>query len=410
MKKLAFGLLLILPWSGVAAENSRLATLGEIQMIFDLATFSPGRIRVVATVSSTETKWTPEQIAAEIKKQNELYPDLARLPDMQQRARSNAIAQSHGGLRIVHVQEWYSAGHYRLDQTDEGLFPGQHRKDPPGVYRNSFINFAPENGFPYRSAFVDHKLKNAQFSKSTTYSKHDLWRALGLEAELAFPLLVALADSQSWPQGKKPSEADLSLLKMSPARAEQIHRGVHPIWQLKVIEPDENSGLTRFTLRGKTMSLVPPHEQGDMEFVYEIKQDGQGFVCVAAALTNFTSHTALSSKRENFDNQGLPRVWRRILSNPGSPPKHVEVVIQAVELDPAFKTEEIFSTVFPTNYVVSDVTAGPAVVLQQPTPSAPAIQPLPPISPAKRMMILGILGLTALGFGLALFRAKHRRA
>lgn len=410
IKRIAVGLMLILPWSGEAVENARQATLGEIQMVFDLAAFSPRQIRVAGTVITTEPKWTPEQIGAELKKQNELYPDLARLPDLQQKARSNAIAQSHSGLRIIHVQEWHSAGNYRLDQTDEGMFPGQYRKESPRDYRNSFINFAPENGFPHRSAFVDHKLKNAQFSTSTTYSKNDLWRALGLEAELAFPLLVALADPQSWPQGRKPSEADLGQLKMSSARAEQIHRGTHPIWQLRVIEPGGKNDPTRFILRGETMSLVPPYERGDMEFVYAVKLSGQRFVCVAAALTNFTSNASLSSKRENFDAQGVPQVWRRILSNPGVPPKHIEVVIQEVELNPDFKTEEVFSIEFPTNYIVSDVTGGKAVVLQQPVPSAPTIQPLPPISPAKRIIILCVIGVAALGFGLVLFLTKFRRA
>jgi len=393
-----------------SGAGSRPASLDEIQALFELATVGPQRMRILADILSNEPKWSEEQIAAEIKHQNELYKDLGRLPEAIQRERTNAAARSHSGMRILHVQEWYSAGHYRLDQTDEAMVSEQYLKDHPGTYRNSFVNIDDPALSPYRSFFADHELRDVQLSKTTLYGRNDLWRALGLEPECAFPLLVALADSKSGPQGRRATDADLSMLRINHSKAELLHNGSHPIWHLEAITETEEESRTRFILRGRTMSLIEPYEQSDMEFVYEVGRVGQRPVCLEASLTNHTGHSSFISKREGFDRQGFPRVWKRTTIKPGSPPKQLDVVFKEVELSPTFKDEQVFSPEFPTNYIVADLTSGQAVVLQKPLHTITATQPLAHVTPVKRVIILCMFGLTALGMGIALLRMKGNKA
>ena len=109
----------------------------------------------------------------------------------------------------------------------------QYLKDHPGAYRNSFVNIDDPALSPYRSYSVDHYLRDAQLSRTMLYGKNELWRALGLEPELAFPLLVALADSKSGPQGRRATDADSNILRISRSKAELIHNGSHPVWHVK---------------------------------------------------------------------------------------------------------------------------------------------------------------------------------
>lgn len=407
---ISLGLLSCLLCLDASAAETRPASLDEIQTLFDLATVGPQRMRVVADITTYEPKWSEEQIAAEIKHQNELFPDLTQLPEATQRERTNAIARSHSGRRILHVQEWYSGGHYRLDQTDEGMVSEQYLKTHPGIYRESYVNIDDPALSPYKSFFVDHHLRDAQLSKSTLYAKNDLWRVLGLDREVAFPLLVALMDSKSGPQGRTATDADLSMVKINPSKAELIHKGSHPIWRLEAIAVSGKESLTRFILRGRTMSLIEPYEQSEMEFVYVVGRVGQRPVCMEASLTNYTAHSSFISKREGFDAQGFPRVWKRTTIKPGSPPEQLDVVIKEVELNPTFTDEDVFSPKFATNYIVSDVTSGQAVVLQKPLRFDTTNQHLTHPSPVRRVIILCVFGLVALGLGIALLRMNGNKA
>ena len=70
----------------------------------------------------------------------------------------------------------------------------------------------------------------------------------------------------------------------------------------------------------------------------------------------------------------------------------------------------MFSPEFPTNYIVADLTSGQAVVLQKPLHTITATQPLAHVTPVKRVIILCMFGLTALGMGIALLRMKGNKA
>lgn len=405
-------LMLCLLGLNASAAESRPASLDEIQALFDLATVGPQKLRMVADITSYEPKWTEEQIAAEINQQNERFRDLAQLPEATQRERTNAIARSHSGRRILHVQEWYSAGYYRQDQTDEGMVSEQYLQAHAGVFRNSYVNINDPVLSPYRSFFVDHQLRNAQLSKTMLYAKNDLWRALGLEGEVAFPLLVALLDTKSAPQGRPFTDAELSMLKINPSKAKLLHNGLHPTSRLEATTED---GRTRFILRGRFVSpdgisAGTPDGMSDLEFSYEVRRVGQRSVCLEASFTNHTGYSSFISKRAGFDVHGFPRVWKRTTIKPGSPPKQIDVAIKEVELNPNFKDEEVFSPTFPTNYIVSDVTSGQAVVLQKPLPNDAITQPLVHVTPVRRMIVLCVFGLVVLALGIALFRMNGNKA
>jgi len=400
------GLLSCLLCLEASGADSRPASLEEIQTLFDLATGGPQRLRVVADITSTETKWSEEQIAAEIKNQNEIYPDLERLPDVTQRARTNAAARSHSGIQILHVQEWYSGNLYRLDQTDAGMVSEQYLKDHHGTYRNSYVNIDDPAVSPYRSYFANHELRDVQLSKTTLYAKNDLWRASGLEGEVASPLIITLLDSKSVPKGRRFTDADSSMLKINPLKAERLHNGSDPEFHLEAITESGQESRTRFILRGRTMSMIEPHELSDMEFVYVVGRVGQRPVCMEASLTNYTAHSSFISKREDFDSQGFPRVWKRTTIKSGSPPKHLDVVFKQVEFNPTVTDEQVFSTVFPSNYIVADLTSGQAVVLQKPLRAATTTQPLVQRTSARRVIILCVFGSIALGLGVGLLRMK----
>jgi hypothetical protein len=389
--------------------NSRPASLAEIQKLFDLVTVGPQRQRFVAVITSSETKWSDEQIAAEIKQQNETFPDMMRLSEARQRERTNAVAQSHSGIRILHVQEWYSGNLYRIDQTDEGMVSQQYLKDHPGTYKISFVDIDDPVLSPYRSFVVDHQLHDVQLSKTTLYAKNDLWRGLGLDKEVVLPLMLTLQDRKSVPNGRPSTDADLGTLKLDSARAELLHNGSNPIWHLDVITEGGQENRMRFTLRGKTMSLIEPYKESDQEFVYVVGRAGERSVCMETSVTNHTTHVFFISKREDFDSQGFPRAWKRTTIIPGLPTKQIDVAFKEVDLNAVFDDKRVFLPEFATNDIVSDVTSGKAEILQNPAHSK--IGPsLTRQNSFERVVIFCLFGLTTLLLGIGLLRFKGHKA
>ena len=126
------------------------------------------------------------------------------------------------------------------------------------------------------------------------------------------------------------------------------------------------------------MSRVEPYEQSDMEFLYEVGRVGERAVCMEASLTNQTAHSSFISRREGFDAQGFPRVWKRTTIKPGSPAKELDVVFKEVELDPTFRDGK-------------------------------PIQPLTPMTSTKRAIVLCVLGLVTLAMGVALIRVRGNK-
>ena len=381
--------------------NSRPASLDEIQTLFNLATVWPQRERLVADITTYEPKWSQDQIAKAIEQQNKMFPDMKRLPEAEQRDRTNAVARSHSGIRILHVQEWYSGNLYRLDQTDEGAVSERYLTNHLGTYRESYIDIDDPTLSPYRSFTVNHQLRDIQLSKITLWAKNDLWRALGLDQEVVLPLTVAFVDSKSLPNGHG-TDADLGAFKLDPAKAERIHNGSDPIWHLEAMTEGGQKNQTRFI-----MSANKPYGLSDQKFVYLMGQVGQRSVCLEASVTNYTTHSSFISTRENFDGQGFPHIWKRTTRIPGSPTKQVDVVFKEVELNATFNDAQKFLPVFPTNYIVSDVTSGNAKILQNPQ-HAEIVQPKTNATSVKRMIVLCVMGLmTLVGSVLLLYNSRN---
>jgi hypothetical protein len=380
--------------------NSRPASLDEIQTLFNLATVWPQRQRLVANITTYEPKWSQEQIATAIEQQNEMFPDMRRQPEAEQQDRTNAVARSHTGIRILHIQDWYSGNLFRRDQTDEGAVSEQYLTGHPGTYKESFVDIDNPALSPYRSFNMDHQLRSAMLSKITLWAKDDLWRARGLDGEVVAPLIVALVDRKSLPNGHA-TDADLGAYKLDPARAERLHNGSDPIWHLETIAEGGQENRTRFI-----MSAVKPYGLSDQEFIYVLGQVGQRLVCLEASVTNYTTHSSFISTREDFDTQGFPRVWKRTTMTPGSPAKQIDVVFKEVETNATFNDAQEFLPVFPTNYIVSDMTSGNAKILQNPQ-HAKIAQTETNATSVKRMIILCVFGLvTLVGVALLLYKGN----
>lgn len=389
------------------AADKRPASLDEIQQLFDLATFPPQRMRIVADIVSIEPKISEAKIASEIKYQNETYKDARGLTDAQYQASSNAIARSHSGTRILHIQEWYSPRYYRLDQTEEGMVSEKYLKSHHGTYRNTYINIDDVNFSPYRSFFIDHELRDVQMSKTTIYARNDLWRVLGLDKELAFPIILALADSRSMPRERPVTDTYLRDVKINREKAELIQSDADKIWSLRAMPETNQENRTRFILRGKSMSLDEPYQESDMEFNYLIVRVGQQLVCMEASLTNHTFHNTLLSKKDGFDEKGFPHTWNRVISKLDAPEKQINVAISKIDLNLNFDDKEVFLAPSTTNYILADLTSGQAVVTQNPLRSATTeSQPAVHVFSLKRVAILCVLGLVTLVGGIALIRFK----
>ena len=214
---------------------------------------------------------------------------------------------------------------------------------------------------PYRSFMVNQQLRDIQLSKTSLWAKNDLWRARGLDGEVVVPAFAALADPKSFVKGGRGTDADLGALKLDPVKAERLHNGSDPFWHLEAITESGQEDPTRII-----MSAIKPYELSDQEFTYLIGRVAQRPVCLEASLTNYTTHASFFSTRADFDSQGFPRLWKRTTMTPGSPAKEIDVVFKEVELNAAFNDAQVFLPVFPTNYIVSDVTSGNAAILQHP--------------------------------------------
>jgi len=394
-------LLSCLPHAEASDTNSRPASLDEIQSLFDLATVNPQRQRLVADITTYEPKWSQEQIATAIEQQNKMFPDMRRLPEAEQRDRTNAVARSHSGIRVLYVQDWYSGNLFRRDQTDEAEVSLQYLTNHLGTYKNSFVDIDDPALSSYRSFMVNHQLRDIQLSKTALWAKDDLWRARGVDGEAIAPLIVALVDRKSLSNGYG-TDADLGAFKLDSAKAENLHNGSDPIWHLEAITEGGQENRTRFI-----MSAIKPYALSDQEFVYVIGHKESRPVCLETFVTNYSTHSSFISTREDFDSQGFPRVWKRTTIIPGSPAKQVDVVFKEVELNATFDDKQIFLPTFPTNYIVSDVTSGNAKILQNPQ-HAKIAQPDTNATSVKRMIVLCVMGLlTLVGSALLLYNARN---
>jgi len=190
----------------VPATGARPASIGEIQELFDLAVARPLRSHFVAEIELIQDPGTQDEVAAALKRQNEVMKERdKRHPKTRMAgifaARSNAVLQSMSGRRIQHVEEWYSGHYNRLDETDEALTRStNYLLGGFGSYRSSYVNIHDKTFSPYASFAANHELRDVTLTKNldTTYhTPNDLWRAFGLDKQLIFEIIYPLVDFNS---------------------------------------------------------------------------------------------------------------------------------------------------------------------------------------------------------------------
>ena len=386
--------------------TSRPASLSEISELFNLAIDRPSRSHFVADITLKSPAWTKDQIGDELRLQNEKDMGESKRLTIKQMAdlvvaRSNAIVKSHSGIRIQHVEEWYSGHLYRLDLTDEAVASAKYLQTNTNGFHETFVNIHDLAFSPYISFSVNHQLHDALLTKDSQryYQPNDLWKALGLDQPLVPPLMMSLLDPSSINTNLisgDPHNLDadmMSSLKIDAWKMERLHNGSDPNWHLDA--SDENlAGIPtiRLNLEGKYRDPDAPSVISSIRVSYWIKQLSGKAVCLQAMLTNLTLHTSYATTRQDWNNDG-PRVWHTSTLNHDSSVTESDIVFRKIEPRANFSDSEIFSPVFPADYIVSDVTSGHGVVLQNPTPGIKVVTAA--TLPSKRFIIIIALSLTA---------------
>lgn len=78
-------------------------------------------------------------------------------------------------------------------------------------------------------------------------------------------------------------------------------------------------------------------------------------------MTNLTEHSGYLSRREDFGDNGYPRVWKKSYFKEGVLTKELVVGFKRIDPEAKFDETEVFLPDFLQYYAVSDVTSGTAV-------------------------------------------------
>ena len=141
----------------------------------------------------------------------------------------------------------------------------------------------------------------------------------------------------------------------------RLHDQTDSIWRLEAFDEKLNGkNVTRFNLKGNLAALGPV--QAD---VWTGQVLGKT-VCLQESVTNLPPHISVFSKQEKFGDDGSPTVWTVSTVNADSTFETKKVVFKRIDLNSTFTDEEVFAPVFPPNYIVSDLSSGRSVILQNP--------------------------------------------
>ena len=401
-------------WAGQEqSPPSRPASIDEIRQLFNLAIAQPPkRIRFVADIKIIQPSWDEGRVVKELKRINDFMQSRNRGLSQKERAelelfQSNAVVKAHSGERILHIEEWYSGQYYRLDQTDEASVPDGFLQAHTNKFYETFVNIHDPQFSPYMSFNVNHEQHAASLTRDPNkyYSEHNLWQALEMDSSIAFPIAMLMADTNSLYNvitslGKKFKAFDVGIagfdgLKIDPWKIQRIHDGTDPSLHLDASdEIVDGIPTTRLTLRCKFPGMK---SIDSIEIVCWIGHVFEKTVCLQASLTNFTEHTSFFSRRQKFDDKGLPHIWNTYTLGKDSFKKKL-ITFKEIEVNPSFSDTEIFTPKFPTNYSVSDVTSGQGVLLQ----SAPGMKSVTRaiIPSTRRFFFIAFIVLSLVPFAL----------
>lgn len=384
----AFGLItataIVVTVSSMHADEShrpRAATLSEIQQLFALATTPrPERSQFVADIELTTPAFTREQVKATL---DEIENTLQkRRPNWraQERAawrigQSNAIVKANSGKRIQHVREWYSGDYFRLDINDEAMGIEKFMRAHPGEYYESSVNIPNAPFSPYASYQVNRNLRDLMlFKQERSVQRNQLWQALQIEEQAAGVLILPLLDFSNL-KTMDPHHFDLSKMRMDDAKAQQLSDQSNPSGRLETTDEKlDGSKVTHFCLKGG-FALLPGSNPDVTSNGFQVDvwlgQVSGKTVCLQESMTNQMQHVATFSKRGKFNKDGQPTVWTISTVRADSSFETRKVVFKKIEVNPTFTDEEAFAPVFAPDYMISDVSSGTGVILQNPHPRIP---------------------------------------
>ena len=361
--------------------HSRAASLSEIQQLFALATAArPERSQFVADIELTTKPHTKAQVETELAEiEAMMQQHFARWSTKQKSewriVQSNAIVKAHSGKRIQHVQEWYSGNYFRLDMNDEAMGTENFMRTHPNEYYETYVNIPNSPFSPYASYQVNRNLHDIMlFKQDRPMKQNQFWQALQMQQEVAMVIVLALWDLSDT-NSLKPHALDFSHVKMDAAKAQQLSNQSNSSWRLEAADETlDGKKVTRFSLKGGL--ALPPGLKSSFKFdafqadVWIGQVLGKA-VCLQESVTNLTQHTATSSKRGRFNNNGQPTLLTVSTVNADSSFEARNVAFKRIEVKPTFTDEEAFAPVFPPDYIVSDVSSGTGVILQNPHPEIP---------------------------------------
>jgi RNA polymerase sigma factor (sigma-70 family) len=332
---------------GPEAGPSRLATPDEIRQLFVLATNRPARCEIEADIEVITPPITKAKVEATLGEIKHFMADANANLKPKQLAdweinQSNAIVQAQSGRKIQHVREWYSGDYRRQDVTEDLMGTEYFVENHPGEYYETFVDIPNSPFSPYSSYTINRGVRDMMLFKKEQFGWLGLWQASGMSSDVATVILLPLM--------------------------ERLRRLPDSSWRLELTEETVNGQkATRFSFKSSR-----DKSQADVW----VGQISGKTVCLQESTTNFTFHTSTISKREEFDNNGLPTRWT--LSTWSSSeidtiptPAVKKVVFKRIDLNPTFSDEEAFAPVYPPDYIVSDASSGTSVILQNPHPEIP---------------------------------------
>ena len=351
-------------------SHSRAASLIEIQQLFALATAArPQRCEFEADIELSTLPYTKAQMEKELADVKNFMSDVnARMKPQAYAdwviAQSNAIVKAHSGKRIQHVREWYSGNYYRMDMNDEAAGTENFMRTHPNEYRDTLVNIPNSPFSPYAQYQVNRELRDIQLFKKETFGQpNQLWQAFQMDQQAATMFVISLMDSSDVKKNLSPHALDFSKMKMDPSKTQLLHDQTDSIWRLEAFDEKLNGkNVTRFNLKGNLAALGPV--QAD---VWTGQILGKT-VCLQESVTNLPPHISVFSKQEKFGDDGSPTVWTVSTVNADSTFETKKVVFKRIDLNSTFTDEEVFAPVFPPNYIVSDLSSGRSVILQNPSP------------------------------------------
>ena len=366
---------------GSEPQHSRAASLAEIQQLFTLATAArPQRSQFVADIELTTKPYTKAQVETELAGiETVMQRDFARWSTQQKSewriVQSNAIVKARSGRRIQHVREWCSGNYFRMDVNDEAMGTESFMRSHPDEYYETYVNIPNSPFSPYASYQVNRNLRDIMlFKQDRPVAQNQFWQALQMHQEVGMVIMLALFDSSA-AKNLKHHAPDFSQFKMDAAKAQQLSNQSNSSWRLEAADETlDGKTSTRFSLKGGL--ALPQGVKSSVRFDtfqadVRIGQVLGKAVCLQESVTNLTQHTSTISKRGRFDDNGRPSLWTVSKVNADSTFEIRKVAFKRIEVNPTFTDEEAFVPVFPADYIVSDVSSGTGVILQNPHPWIP---------------------------------------